>query len=368
MDIIHEQSESDECNYQVGHSINDFDLENVIGFDALWNSMQKCRRGVIWKDSVANYCINGAESTIKLCEELHNQTYQPQKTTTFKITSPKERTITATSFRDRVYQRSLNDNILYPAVTRSLIYDNAACQINKGTDFARKRLKCHLQRHFRKHGMTGGIFKGDIEHYYDSLPHEQGENVFKTAPNWAYQRAVEILQNQYEGDQGYKPGSQMVQIVGIAALSPIDHFIKEKLHIKGYIRYMDDFILIHEDKEYLKYCWLAIEQELSKIGLKLHPKKTRILDINQQIDFLGFNFRLTNSGKIIMTLKSENIKRMRRRITRLARLENKNLRPSGTTKNAYEGWRAHATKGNSYKLLQRYDKWFKELSVQYLLN
>lgn len=44
---------------------------------------------------------------------------------------------------------------------------------------------------------------------------------------------------QYAGDSGYNPGSQMVQIVGISLLDPVDHYVKEKLHVKRYIRYWD---------------------------------------------------------------------------------------------------------------------------------
>ena len=72
--------------------------------------------------------------------------------------------------------------------------------------------------------------------------------------------AVEVLDGQYEGDTGYNPGSQMIQIAGIAFLDEVDHYIKERLRIKHYIRYMDDFILIHKDKEYLRQCQEAIAE------------------------------------------------------------------------------------------------------------
>ena len=192
--------------------------------------------------------------------------------------------------------------------------------------------------------------------------------VFDVAPDWAYARATEVLRTQYEGDRGYNPGSQMVQIVGIAALSPFDHFVKEHLRIKGYVRYMDDFILIHEDLGYLDYCRVAIEEKLAEIELRLHPRKTKIVDIDRKINFLGFDFRLTATGKVVMTLGSDNIRRMRKRITRLARLEADCLRAPGTTRVAYAAWRKHASKGDSYKLLKRYDEWFERLVFEYALE
>jgi len=334
---------------------------DVIGFDALWESMEKSKRGVMWKGSVASFVLNGAESVSKLAAELADGTYRPRKTTTFVVTSPKARTIVSTPFRDRVYQRSLNDNVLYPAVVRSLVYDNAACQTGKGTDFARGRLKCHMQRHYRKHGTAGWVLHVDVRGYYANLPHWVGESVFDPAPEWARKRAVSVLRSQYAGDRGYNPGSQMVQIVGIAALNGVDHYIKERLRVKGYVRYMDDLILVHESREFLEGCLKGIAGELAKIGLEVHPRKTRIRPIAEKTPFLGFDFRLADTGKVVMTVRPESVKRMRRRVSRLCALEARGLRPPGTTRDAYEGWRAHAAKGDSRLLLERCDRWFAGL-------
>lgn len=307
----------------------------------------------------------GQRSKSKLSGELADGTYRPRKTSTFQVTSPKVRTITSTPFRDRVYQRSLNDNVLYPLVVRSLVYDNAACQTGKGTDFARNRLKCHMQRHYRKHGTAGWVLHVDVKSYYASLPHEVGESVFDCVPEWARARAVAVLRSQYAGDRGYNPGSQMVQIVGIAALSKVDHYIKEALRVKGYVRYMDDLILVHESKEFLETCLLGIAVELAKLGLTVHPAKTRFTRITAKTQFLGFDFRLAESGKVVMTLRPESVKRMRRRISRLMALEARGLRPPGTAEEAYKGWRAHAVKGDSRLLIERCDRWYEGLRGAY---
>ena len=335
--------------------------EDAIGFDALWESMEKCKGGVMWKGSVASFVLNGLESVSKLAGELEDGSYKPRKTTTFQVTCPKVRTITSTPFRDRVYQRSLNDNVLYPIATRPLIYDNAACQVGKGTDFARARLKCHLQRHYRRHGICGLLLHIDVKSYYASLPHWAGEAVFDGAPEWARRRAVSVLRSQYSGERGYNPGSQMVQIVGIAALDKVDHFVKERLRVKGYVRYMDDLVLVHESEDYLEACLEAISQELARIDLRVHPTKTRMRPVTAKNPFLGFDFRLTETGKVVMTLRPESVKRMRRRISRLTALEARGLRPPGTAAEAYAGWRAHASKGDSRLLIERCDRWFEEL-------
>ena len=115
------------------------DTELITGFDALWLSMMKCKRGVMWKDSVANFVLNGVKEATKLSDDLNDGAYVERPHKYFTVTSPKRREIMSISFRDRVYQRSLNDVAIYPVMVKSFIYDNAACQKGKGTDFARNR-------------------------------------------------------------------------------------------------------------------------------------------------------------------------------------------------------------------------------------
>lgn len=139
------------------------DVEEIIGFEALYESMTKCVKNVLWKDSVAYFYHNWATEILKLERELHNGTYKERKAKFFTITEPKVREIMSIAFRDRVYQRSLNDVAIYPAVTKSFIYDNHACQKGKGTHKARKRMECFLQRFYRHHGSDGYVLKCDIK-------------------------------------------------------------------------------------------------------------------------------------------------------------------------------------------------------------
>ena len=196
--------------------------EDIIGFEALWDSMQKCKRGVIWKDSVANFVLNGIPEVAKLSNELENGTYRERSHKYFTILNPKEREIMSIAFRDRVYQRSLNDVAIYPTMSKSFIYDNAACQKGKGSDFARKRMKCHMERYFRKYGATGYVLKIDIRKYYDSMSHEVVKEAFREKlPENVYNRAAEILDG-FPGDIGFNPGSQIIQIAGISLLDKLE--------------------------------------------------------------------------------------------------------------------------------------------------
>lgn len=337
-------------------------LENVIGFEALYESMYKCRKGVMWKGSVQSYFLNGVERTLALERQLKTNTYKANKPYKFKVTSPKERDILSITFRDRIYQRSLNDNAIYPTMSKRFIRDNCACQKGKGTDDARDRLVCFLQKCFRRRGLNWSVLQCDIHGYYPNMQHSVAKDIFrKSLGARVYNRAEKVLDEQYAGDVGFNPGSQMIQIAGISVLDPIDHFVKEVLHIKYYIRYMDDFILIHEDAEYLEECKCHLREELSKMGFTFNEKKTRVYPISDGILFLGFIFRLTKTGKIVKTLNPENVKRERKRLYRLVALAKKGERTRAKVDECYSAWRNHASKGNSTKLLQRMDKYYEDL-------
>lgn len=324
--------------------------------------MNKCRRGVMWKDSVAHYVLNGAEETHRLCQQLHDGTYKARDVKTFTVTSPKRREIVSISFRDRVYQRSLNDNALYPMMTRSFIYDNAACQKGKGTDFARRRLKCHMQRQYRKSGTGYWVLQIDIRGYYPNMRHDVTERMFEERlPRWAYEMALDVLRSQYPGDVGYNPGSQMIQIAGISFLDPIDHYIKERLRVKGYVRYMDDLILLGESRDFLESCRDEIGARLSEVGMEFNPKKTRIYSVGEGIPFLGFVFKLTDTGKVLMFVRSANVKQAKRRLRRMVNLSRKGLRDKAMVDECYRCYRDHISKGDSVRLLERMDAYYKSL-------
>ena len=338
-------------------------MDDIIGFEALYKSAMKCKKGVIWKDSVAHYILNIVEESIKLEDQLKGGDYHSRPLKPFTVNSNgKMRTVMGVAFRDRVFQRSLNDNAIYPQMTRSFIYDNGACQKGKGTNFSRERLVCFLQRFYRKHGTSGYVLQCDIKGYYPNMRHDAVEATFKKHLNEeTFNLAVKVLREQYPGEVGYLPGSQMIQIAGISVLSEFDHFVKERLRIKYYVRYMDDFLLIHEDADYLSECKDKINERLKTIGFELHPKKTRIYPIKDGIKFLGFIYRLTDTGKVVQTVIPINVKRYRGKLKRLVGLAKKGQLTKEKVDECYRSWRAHCERGDSHKMLCRMDAYYKSL-------
>ncbi len=343
-------------------SINEIDEESVIGFDALYSSMFKTKRGVLWKDSVAAFYHRGVERTDRLSEELHRGTYKASPPKHFMVTSPKPREIASIAYRDRVYQRSLNDNVIYPVMTKGFIYDNWACQTGKGTDPARMRLKQFLRKFYLKHGLEGYVSQFDIHGYYPNMLHSVAEENFRRKlPDWAFRRAVSIMKDQYDGDIGYNPGSQLIQIEGISLLNDLDHFIKEKLKVKYYIRYMDDLIMIHHDHSFLERCQQAVKDELAKLGFEVNPKKTRIYDLREGIVFLGFRFWLNETGKVVLTPDPDKIKTGRKKYRRLVEKSKRGLVPKENVDMSFTTWINHLSKGSSKQLIRRLTEYYQNL-------
>lgn len=274
------------------------ELNGVVGFLALRESARKCRRGVIWKDSTASYMLNLSERTLAMSRKLQDGTFRCGKTREFDITRPKRRTIVSVGFADRVFQRSLNDNSIYPRMVHGFIKDNAACQKDK---------------------------------------------------------------DQYPGEVGYNPGNQMIQIAGISVLDPLDHMAKDLMGIRNYIRYMDDAVAILPTREEAERAMAAFGDTLHTLGFELNPKKSRVYPLRDGIEFLGFDFHLTDTGKALMFVKPSNVKDMRRRIRRMAWLAQTGKMYRSEVDGSYQGWRDHASKGDSFGLIRRSDAWYKGL-------
>ena len=326
--------------------------EEVCSFDNLYKAMQHCKRGVMWKDSVAGFAKNGLANVHKLKKNLEDGTYKLDSYTHFKVYEPKERDIVSTRIKDRVFQRSFCTNYFYDQMTKSFIYDNVACQINKGNEFGRKRLITHLQRFYRKHGTDGWVLKIDIKNFFGSTPHALAmKAVSDLVPDpWAVNVVKQVVDSYNHGEDpevGMGLGSEMTQLIQLAVLNKLDHYIKERLRIKYYIRYNDDMILIHHDKEYLKKCKEEISKWLIEHSLMMHPKKTQLFRVTQTIRFLGFRYRLTDTGKVVLTLIPEKISHERRKLTKLVGRAKAGIMTREDVDICYQSWKAYS--GNHHK-------------------
>ena len=140
--------------------------------------------------------------------------------------------------------------------------------------------------------------------------------------------------------KGLPIGNMTSQIIAILYLNELDHFIKEKLHIKYYFRYMDDGLLIHADKKYLKYCLIEIKKILNKYKLRLNIGKTRVDNIKKSIDFLGYRFLLVDN-KVILKLRNDCKKRFKKKIKKFNNKLYKSLLSYDEYLNGFAGYYGH---------------------------
>lgn len=339
--------------------------EKICSFEELYRAALICKRNVMWKDSVAGFIKNALINCHNLHEELMNDKYKLSPYSIFIVHEKKTRTIVSTRMRDRVVQRSLCDNYLTEYLTKSFIYDNCACLPGRGTDMARNRLKCHLQRFYRRHGLSGWALKVDIHDFFGSTPHDVVKDAVakRVQDPWVREQVYTIVDSFDHGepDRGMGLGSQITQLVQLAVLDDIDHYIKEQLRIKGYVRYMDDFILLHEDREYLRLCLKEITGKLHDLGLQLNKKKTGIQPISNGIHFLGFSFRLTNTGRVVQTVLHKKVSKERRKLRKMVARVKAGTMTRQHVDECYKAWRAHVEKGNCRGLLSRMDAYYASL-------
>lgn len=333
-------------------------------FEALYDSMWKCKCGKIKKASVARFVTHGIDETFKLADELRDGVYKPRKPKTFQLTYPKVRPCSSIHIRDRIVQRSLNDNVIYPQMTKNFIWDNMACQKGKGTTRAMDRLNVFLHRYYINNGNSneGWVWQFDVEGYYRSMRHTDARECFEEKLDKdTVDHAEAWLQRQYPYDIGYEPGSQMVQILGISLLNPFDHAAKEKVRAEFFERYMDDGLVISNSKEFLENCHEMMTEELARFGMKFNEKKTRIYSLSDGIKILGFRFKLTETGKVIRIINPENVKHERKKLVRMAHKVAKGEMTVGKYWECFNAWKAHAELGNSYKLILRMIEYAKRI-------
>lgn len=307
-------------------------IDSSFNFDALLKSYNHCRKGKRFRAATIKYHLDHLRNLKKLWKRLTSGKYTMGRLYSFIIYEPKKRYITATHFEDKIVQRILA-NVLRDCISPSLIHDNYASQPLKGTDLAIQRLQKHM-RSFCKmqvHDDAGYVLTCDIKKFFYTIDkHIVCEMISKFNIDDAIKRllyqqvyAYMPMMNEYTNDpnRGLCIGFEPSQWLAVYYLNGLDHFIKEKLHIKYYGRYMDDFYLIHHDKKYLKHCWKEIKRYVEdKLNLELNDK-THIHPLSQGVCFLGYRAQFNHSNnQIDISIQKKSVNNMLRRANKQAGL------------------------------------------------
>ena len=286
---------------RVGHLFDDF-----CSFPHLLKSYEKARKGSGHSREFHEFSFFLEQELIKLSEELNTQSYVPGPFRYFRIYDPKERTISVAPFRDRVVHHALV-GILEPIFENCFIFDSYATRKGKGTHKAISRAQLFLQQ-------TTWFFKADIDKFFDSVEIEILLGIIqrKIKDPRLLHTIQKILQNGSIKGKGLPIGNLTSQFFANVYLNPLDHFVKQLLGVKYYLRYMDDFVMFHSDKGKLKSYRKEVEMYL-KDNLQLQLKYKACF-LNQRMN--GLSFLGTRIFPNLIRIHPQNLRRMKRRLLR----------------------------------------------------
>ena len=330
-------------------------FDELFTFENLYNAHLKARKGKRRKTDVIEFENNISLYIWTLLYRLKNKSYKVSGYNRFYIYEPKKREIQALAYRDRIVQHCLCDEYLYPLLSARFIYDNGACQKGKGTDFVIKRLTKFMTDYNKKHGTKGWFLKADIHHFFPSIDHEILKNMLsKLVDDPDILELIFKIIDSFENEpgKGLPMGNQTSQLFALFYLNGIDRIIKEKYQIKYYTRYMDDLILLHDDKQYLIKCLDEIKQ-YAKDELKLEfNEKTQLIPTKNGVEYVGFHFYYTDSGKVLRRVRTSTKKRYKRKMKKLqsdyaaGEITLKELQKS------IPGFVGHLSRGHTYRLIK----------------
>ena len=356
--------------------VNIRDLISVYENDVVKNTKNKRK--------VFLFEMNKIQNIIKIKEILETGIYNPLEYNIFAIFEPKCRIVMSLSIRDKIINHYMAKFILVPRLEKYLDIRNCATRKNMGIHYANKLLKRYLCE-CKRNGEVY-ILKLDISKYFYSIDH----NILKSmlsdklssdefniiesiidSTNAPYiNEKINFIKNSYGGKKvdelnqipyyetgrGLSLGAMVSQFLSIFYLSSLDHFIIHNLHIKRYIRYMDDMICISNDKDYLYKCRDIIEDKLiNEYKLRLNKKKTRVYNAREGFIFLGHRYRVIND-KIVVNLRGDSYYKIKRNIKKGKWLFVNNESLLSSLFCSYSNYRYGYRDINNHKIVNAIDK------------
>lgn len=380
------------AKHQTLYEDND-NFGQVMTMQNLCNALKKCRKGVNWKGTVQDYTEHAIVEMYNAHSSLHNGKL-PNLTSTSRIVlyeRGKKREIVPITIRDRMVQRVLCDHALVPVLKNKLIYDNGASMKDKGVEFTRQRLNMHLQQAVKEYSSKFYALTFDFKGFFDSIPHQTCLDVLKNSFNDRYIQGLTMaIVKSYEKatircitnealkaerldildsnrSKGICLGSQVSQIMALAAPNKLDHFLKDQYGIKHYIRYMDDGVIFSDSKTFLHHLLERMKEICDKLGLTFNSKKTRIVKLSRGFVFMKVRYRVTSTGKIIRTLTRAGIVRIRRKLKKFSKMVSEGRITLDDVYNSMQSWLAHSKVALSYhtkhSMLKLYNQLFNGYKI-----
>ena len=281
---------------------------------------QEISKNVKNKNALYNFEINKMQNINKIINVVSGGLYEGGKYNIFLIKEPKVRIIMSLNISDKLLNHFATRYILYPKLDKLLMDKNVATRKDMGTSRARKLINKYLEK-LKKYDNIY-VLKIDIKKYFYTINHDVLKDEIKPFLNseefnlisniidssnkkYINERINNLNINKenyvtYEYGKGLPIGNMTSQFLSIFYLYKLDHYIVYDLKLKYYVRYMDDFIILHHDKNYLKECYKKIEDKIKNYyKLEINTNKTKISNIKDGILFLGYNYKVINKKTII---------------------------------------------------------------------
>jgi RNA-directed DNA polymerase len=282
-------------------------FDQICSFANLYEAYRKAIRGSGKTEDACRFSFYLEKELLQLKRELECGDYRPAPYRYFKIFDPKERTISVAPFLDRVVHHALV-RVIEPVFERAFIFDSYATRKGKGSHAAVERAQEFLKKY-------PWYLKLDVQKYFDGIDHEILMELIsrKIKDRKVLELARQVIANSdrsrgLEKGKGLPIGNLTSQFFANVYLDPLDHFIKDKLGIKGYIRYMDDLVIFSESKDELKRIFQKVKTKLSEgLQLRLKDKATFLNSRLHGLPFLGFRV----FPKMIR-IRTENVRRFKK--------------------------------------------------------
>lgn len=282
-------------------------------FEQLVRAYYDCRRNKRNTNSARQFELNMEANLLDLHDELLAGTYQPGRSICFVVTRPKAREVWAADFRDRIVHHLLYNQI-GTSIEATFIADSCACIPGRGTLYAAKRLEAKVRSATQNWSQPCHYLKADLANFFVAIDkrvldrqlrrlidepwwrrlalqilwHDPRENASIRCPIHLLNRVSQHKRlTAQPAHLGLPIGNLSSQFFANVYLNALDQFVKHELKARHYIRYVDDFVLLHESPQQLN-AWLAeIEAFLPTLGARLNPTKTILQPAARGIDFVG---------------------------------------------------------------------------------
>ncbi len=331
----------------------------IIDWENLLLAASKAQKAKRFRDNVLAFNYNLEPELFKLGSELESKSYCPGAYKSFKIYDPKPRLISAAPYRDRVVHHALC-NIIVPLIEKSFIHDTYANRVGYGSHRA-------LERFIKFARSSRYVLQCDIRKYFPSIDHEILKQIIRRKIKcqdtlWLIDTIIDSSNPQepvveyFPGDdlltpflrsRGLPIGNLTSQFFANWYLNDFDHFIKEKLQVKKYVRYVDDFLLCGDERNFLTQARKEIEQYLATLRLKIHPIKSQLFETRHGVNFVGFRV-LPDRVRV----RNDNLRRARGRLKQLQADYARGKVPLPKLIERLQSWEAHIKHGDTYQLRQ----------------